>query len=151
MVEVLPQVEDDLEIDINPNDLRIDTYRSAGAGGQNVQKNDTAIRITHLPTGVVATCQNERSQSQNRENAMKVLKARLLEIKEREKASQMADFRGEYVKAEWGSQIRSYVLHPYQMVKDHRTEYETGNASGVLDGDLDGFIQAYLRANVGEK
>jgi peptide chain release factor 2 len=151
MVEVLPQVENDLEIDINPNDLRIDTYRSAGAGGQNVQKNDTAVRITHLPTGVVATCQNERSQSQNRENAMKVLKARLLEIKEREQAEQLADLRGEYIKAEWGSQIRSYVLHPYQMVKDHRTEYETGNASGVLDGDLDGFIQAYLRANVGDK
>jgi peptide chain release factor 2 len=150
MVEVLPQVDDDIEIDINPNDLRIDTYRSAGAGGQNVQKNDTAVRITHLPTGVVATCQNERSQSQNRETAMKVLKARLLEIKEREKAERLADLRGDYIKAEWGSQIRSYVLHPYQMVKDHRTEYETGNAAAVLDGNLDGFIQAYLQANVGD-
>jgi len=150
MVEVLPQVDDDIDVDINLNDLRIDTYRSAGAGGQNVQKNDTAVRITHLPTGVVATCQNERSQSQNRENAMKVLKARLLEIKEREQAEKLADLRGEYVKAEWGSQIRSYVLHPYQMVKDHRSEHETGNASGVLDGDLDGFIQAFLRANVGD-
>jgi len=150
MVEVLPQVDDDIDVDINLNDLRIDTYRSAGAGGQNVQKNDTAVRITHLPTGVVATCQNERSQSQNRENAMKVLKARLLEIKEREQAEELADLRGEYVKAEWGSQIRSYVLHPYQMVKDHRSEHETGNASGVLDGDLDGFIQAFLRANVGD-
>ena len=150
LVEVLPQVSDDIEIDINQNDIRIDTYRSAGAGGQNVQKNDTAVRITHLPTGIVATCQNERSQVQNRETAMKVLKARLLEIKEREKAEKLADLRGDYVKAEWGSQIRSYVLHPYQMVKDHRTDYETGNASAVLDGDLDGFIQAYLRANLGD-
>ena len=150
MVEVLPQVDDDIEIDINPNDLRIDTYRSAGAGGQNVQKNDTAVRLTHIPTGIVATCQNQRSQTQNREAALKVLKARLLELKEREKAEQLADLRGEYTKAEWGSQIRSYVLHPYQMVKDHRTNYETGNAAAVLDGDLDEFIQAYLRANVGE-
>lgn len=151
MVEVLPQVDDDIEIDINPNDLRIDTYRSAGAGGQNVQKNDTAVRITHIPTGIVATCQNERSQTQNRENAMKVLKARLLEKVEREKAEKLADLRGEYTKAEWGSQIRSYVLHPYQMVKDHRTNYETGNTAAVLDGDLDGFIQAYLRATVGDE
>lgn len=150
LVEVLPQVSDDIEIDINQNDIRIDTYRSAGAGGQNVQKNDTAVRITHLPTGIVATCQNERSQVQNRETAMKVLKARLLEIKEREKAEKLADLRGDFVKAEWGSQIRSYVLHPYQMVKDHRTDHETGNASAVLDGDLDGFIQAYLRANLGD-
>ena len=150
LVEVLPQVEDDIEIEIDPNDLRIDTYRSAGAGGQNVQKNDTAVRITHIPTGIVATCQNERSQTQNRENALKVLKARLLEIKEREQAEKLADLRGEYTKAEWGSQIRSYVLHPYQMVKDHRTDHETGNTQAVLDGDLDGFIEAYLRANVGE-
>ncbi len=150
MVEVLPQVEDDIEIDLNPNDLNIDTFKSGGAGGQNVQKNDTAVRITHIPTGIVASCQNERSQTQNRENAMKVLKARLLEIKEREQAEKLADLRGEYTKAEWGSQIRSYVLHPYQMVKDHRTEYETGNTQAVLDGDLDGFIEAYLRQNVGE-
>jgi peptide chain release factor 2 len=150
MVEVLPQVDDEIEIDLNPNDLRIDTFRSAGAGGQNVQKNDTAVRITHIPTGVVATCQNERSQTQNREMALKVLKARLLEIKEREHAEKLADLRGEYVKAEWGSQIRSYVLHPYQMVKDHRTNYETGNTTAVLDGNLDGFIEAYLKANVGE-
>jgi len=150
MVEVLPQVEDDIEIDIDTNDLRIDTYRSAGAGGQNVQKNDTAVRITHIPTGIVATCQNERSQTQNRENAMKVLKARLLEIKEREQAEKLADLRGEYTKAEWGSQIRSYVLHPYQMVKDHRTEFETGSTQAVLDGDLDNFIEAYLGQNVGE-
>ena len=150
MVEVLPQVEDDIEIDLNPNDLHIDTFKSGGAGGQNVQKNDTAVRITHIPTGIVASCQNERSQTQNRENAMKVLKARLLEIKEREQAEKLADLRGEYTKAEWGSQIRSYVLHPYQMVKDHRTGYETGSTQAVLDGDLDGFIEAYLRQNVGE-
>ena len=145
LVEVLPQVEDDDEIEINPNDLRIDTYRSAGAGGQNVQKNDTAVRITHLPTGLVVTCQNERSQIQNRENAMRVLRARLLEIKQAEQEQQLAELRGEYTKAEWGSQIRSYVLHPYQMVKDHRTDYEVGNAQAVLNGDLDGLIEAYLR------
>ncbi len=150
MIEVLPQVEDDIEIDISPNDLKIDTFKSGGAGGQNVQKNDTAVRITHIPTGIIASCQNERSQTQNRENAMKVLKARLLEIKELEQAEKLADLRGEYTKAEWGSQIRSYVLHPYQMVKDHRTDFETGNTQAVLDGDLDGFIEAYLRANVGE-
>jgi peptide chain release factor 2 len=148
-VEVLPQVEDEHEIEINPNDLRIDTYRSAGAGGQNVQKNDTAVRITHLPTGIVVTCQNERSQTQNRENALRVLRARLLEIKQEEQDQQLAELRGEYTKAEWGSQIRSYVLHPYQMVKDHRTGFEVGNALGVLDGDLDDLIEAYLRAMMG--
>ncbi len=132
LVEVLPQVDDNTEIKINPNDLRIDTYRSAGAGGQSVQKNDTAVRITHLPTGMVVTCQNERSQIQNKENAMRVLRARLLEQKQAEQAEQLAELRGEYTKAEWGSQIRSYVLHPYQMVKDHRTNFEVGNAQNVL-------------------
>jgi len=149
LVEVLPQVEDNTEVEIKPNELRIDTYRSAGAGGQNVQKNDTAVRITHLPTGIVVTCQNERSQVQNRENAMRVLRARLLELKQQEHAEHIAELRGEYTKAEWGSQIRSYILHPYQMVKDHRTNYEVGNAQAVLDGDIDGFITAFLRANVG--
>jgi peptide chain release factor 2 len=149
LVEVLPQVEDDHAVEINQNDLRIDTYRSAGAGGQNVQKNDTAIRITHLPTGIVVTCQNERSQVQNRENALRVLRARLLELKQQEQEEKIAELRGEYQKAEWGSQIRSYVLHPYQMVKDHRTEYEVGNAQAVLNGDLDGLIESYLRAKVG--
>ncbi len=149
LVEVLPQVEEDDEIEINASDLRIDTYRSAGAGGQNVQKNDTAIRITHIPSGLVVTCQNERSQSQNRENAMRVLRARLLEIKQSKQDEELAEMRGEYTKAEWGSQIRSYVLHPYQMVKDHRTNYEVGNAQGVLNGDLDEFIEAYLRASMG--
>ena len=151
LVEVLPQVEDDDEIEINTNDLRIDTYRSAGAGGQNVQKNDTAVRITHIPTGIVVTCQNERSQVQNRENALRVLRARLLEIKREEQEEQIAELRGEYTKAEWGSQIRSYVLHPYQMVKDHRTNFEVGNAQSVLDGDLDSLIEAYLRFTMGEK
>ena len=149
LVEILPTVEDVAEVKINPDDLRIDVYRSAGAGGQNVQKNMTAVRITHLPTGVVVTCQNERSQNQNRENAMRVLRARLLEMLEKEKADELAELRGEYTKAEWGSQIRSYVLHPYQMVKDHRTEHEVGNAQSVLNGNLDSLIEAYLRENVG--
>ena len=148
LVEVLPEVEDDTDLEINPDDLRIDVYRSSGAGGQNVQKNATAVRITHLPTGIVVTCQNERSQTQNRENAMRVLRSRLLEIKEELHVATLAELRGEYTKAEWGSQIRSYVLHPYQMVKDHRTDYEVGNAQGVLNGDIDGFIQAYLRSNI---
>lgn len=150
LVEVLPQVETDEEIEINSSDLRIDTYRSAGAGGQNVQKNETAVRITHLPTGLVVTCQNERSQTQNKENAMRVLRARLLDLKEQQQADEIDEIRGDYVKAEWGSQIRSYVLHPYQMVKDHRTEYEVGNANGVLNGNLDGFIESYLRSTIGK-
>jgi peptide chain release factor 2 len=151
MVEVLPQIEDETSIEINPKDLKIDTFKSGGAGGQSVQKNDTAVRITHLPTGIVASCQNERSQKQNRDTAMKVLRARLLEIKEEEKAEKIEELRGEYQKAEWGSQIRSYVLHPYRMVKDHRTDYEVGNAEAVLDGELDGFIEAYLRAEAAEE
>ena len=150
LVEVLPQVEDDSEVQINPDDLRIDVYRSSSAGGQNVQKNATAIRITHIPSGLVVTCQNERSQTQNRENAMRVLRARLLEIKQQEQEDQRTALRGEFKKVEWGSQIRSYVLHPYQMVKDHRTDYETGNTTAVLNGEIDGFIQAYLQAQIGE-
>jgi peptide chain release factor 2 len=150
LVEVLPQVEDDTEVEINPDDLRIDIYRSSSAGGQNVQKNATAVRLTHLPTGIVVTCQNERSQTQNRENAMRVLRARLFELKQQEQEEQLAALRGEFKKVEWGSQIRSYVLHPYQMVKDHRTEYETGNTQAVLNGDIDGFIEAYLRTQIGE-
>lgn len=150
MVEILPQVEEDTEVEINPNDLRIDTFRSAGAGGQSVQKNDTAVRITHTPTGVVASCQNERSQTQNREMAMRVLKARLLELKREKRKEKIDELRGEYQKAEWGSQIRSYVLHPYRMVKDHRTNHEEGNAEAILDGELDPFIEAYLRDHVGD-
>jgi peptide chain release factor 2 len=151
LVEILPQVEDDESIKINPSDLRIDTFRSAGAGGQSVQKNDTAVRITHIPTGIVASCQNERSQTQNREMAMKVLKGRLLAIKQQERKEKIEELRGEYQKAEWGSQIRSYVLHPYHMVKDHRTEFESGNTEAVLDGDLDPFIESYLRKTLGAK
>jgi peptide chain release factor 2 len=146
LVEVLPQIATDSpEVEINPNDLKIDVYKSAGAGGQNVQKNATAVRITHLPTGIVVSCQNERSQLQNRENALRVLRARLLELKLQEQAEKIAELKGEYTKAEWGSQIRSYVLHPYQMVKDHRTGYEVGNTQAVLDGDLDDFMEAWLR------
>lgn len=147
-VEVLPEAAaEDPEIQINPDDLKIDIYKSSGAGGQNVQKNATAVRITHIPSGLVVSCQNERSQMQNRENAMRVLRSRLLELKREAQDKQLAELRGEYTKTEWGSQIRSYVLHPYQMVKDHRTEFEAGNTQGVLDGDLDGFIEAFLRWN----
>jgi peptide chain release factor 2 len=148
LVEVLPQVAmDEAEIAIEPSDIKMDVFRSSGAGGQNVQKNATAVRITHIPTGIVVTCQNERSQTQNREFAMRILRARLLELKQAEKEEERAVLRGEYTKAEWGSQIRSYVLHPYQMVKDHRTDHESGNTQAVLDGDLDEFMEAYLRQN----
>jgi peptide chain release factor 2 len=146
LVEVLPQIAfDSPEVQIDPADLKVDVFRSSGAGGQNVQKNATAIRITHIATGIVVTCQNERSQTQNRDFAMRILRARLLEIKQAEKDEEIAVLRGEYTKAEWGSQIRSYVLHPYQMVKDHRTEYETGNTQSVLDGELNNFMEAFLR------
>jgi len=150
MIEVLPQVEEDSQVDINSDDLRIDVFRSSGAGGQNVQKNATAIRITHHPSGIVVSCQNERSQLQNKQNAMRVLRSRLVELKQIEQEEKISQLRGEYQKAEWGSQIRSYVLHPYQMVKDHRTDHERGNTQAVLDGDIDGFIEAYLQSKVGE-
>jgi peptide chain release factor 2 len=146
LVEILPQVAmDEAEIQIDPGDIKMDVYRSSGAGGQNVQKNATAVRLTHIPTGIVVTCQNERSQTQNREFAMRILRARLLELKQAEKEEERAVLRGEYTKAEWGSQIRSYVLHPYQMVKDHRTDQESGNTQAVLDGNLGEFMEAYLR------
>jgi peptide chain release factor 2 len=147
-VEVLPEINDDDTIRIQPDEIRIDIFRSSGAGGQNVQKNATAIRLTHLPTGIVVTCQNERSQLQNRENALRVLRARLFEIQRTEQEKQISDLRGEFVKVEFGSQIRSYVLHPYQMVKDHRTDYEVGNTQAVLDGEIDGFIEAYLKSEL---
>ena len=147
LIEVLPQVSmEEADIDINPGDIKMDVFRSSGAGGQNVQKNATAVRLTHIPTGIVVTCQNERSQSQNREFAMKILRARLLELKTAEKDEERAILRGEYTKAEWGSQIRSYVLHPYQMVKDHRTDFEVGNAQSVLDGNLNGFMESFLKS-----
>ncbi len=147
LIEVLPQVSmEEADIEIAPGDIKMDVFRSSGAGGQNVQKNATAVRLTHIPSGIVVTCQNERSQTQNREFAMKILRARLLELRTAEKDEERAILRGEYTKAEWGSQIRSYVLHPYQMVKDHRTDHETGNTQSVLDGDLRGFMEAFLKS-----
>ena len=143
-VAVMPEV-DDVEVEINPNDLRIDTYRAGGAGGQHVNRTDSAVRITHIPTGIVVQCQNERSQIQNREQAMAVLRARLVELRERENQEKMSEIKGELKKIEWGSQIRSYVFQPYTMVKDHRTGFEVGDIDSVMDGDLDGFITAYLQ------
>lgn len=145
LVEVMPEVESDVDVQIDPDDLRIDIYHSSGHGGQNVQKVSTAVRITHLPTGIVATCQNERSQLQNRETAMSILRARLLERELERQEAERAKLRGAHVSAEWGNQIRSYVLHPYSMVKDHRTEHETGNTTAVLNGEIDDFIEAYLK------
>ncbi len=144
-LEVMPEIEDDEELDIKPEDLRIDTYRAGGAGGQHVNKTESAVRITHIPTGIVVQCQNERSQIQNRETAMKVLRARLLELREAERQKELDKVKGEKKSIEWGSQIRSYVFHPYSMVKDHRTNQETGNIQAVMDGDLDPFINAYLQ------
>jgi peptide chain release factor 2 len=149
LVEVWPDVQEEIDLEIKDTDLQIDTYRSAGAGGQNVQKNETAIRITHLPTGLVVTCQNERSQAQNRERAMQVLKSRLLDLERQKQEEEFAELKGEHVSAGWGNAIRSYVLHPYQLVKDTRTGHESGNTQAVLDGDLDGFMEAYLSARVG--
>ena len=145
LVEVLPEIEGNEDIVIRPEDIEIEVYKSSGAGGQNVQKNMTAVRIIHLASGLVVTCQNERSQTQNRESALKVLRSRLFELQQQAHEDEISDLKGEFKKVEWGSQIRSYVLHPYQMVKDHRTDYETGNTQAVLDGNLDGFIEAYLR------
>lgn len=151
LVEVLPVIEDEVAIELNPDDLKIDYYRSSGAGGQNVQKTSTAVRITHLPTGIVVTCQNERSQLQNRETALQILRARLLEIERQKREEEQARLRGEHVAAGWGNQIRSYVLHPYNLVKDHRTGSETSNTTAVLDGELDQFIEAYLRSQLGRE
>ncbi len=145
-LDVMPEIDDDIEININPEDLKVDTYRASGAGGQHVNKTESAIRITHLPTGVIVTCQNERSQHKNRETAMKMLKSKLVEIAEREQKEKIEDLKGVQMEIGWGSQIRSYVFHPYSMVKDHRTNFETGNTGAVMDGDLDGFIDSYLTA-----
>ena len=151
LVEVLPEVVDDVEIELNWDEIRVDTFRSQGAGGQHVNKTDSAVRLTHLPTGIVAQSQNERSQTQNKEMAIKVLKSRLLERALEEKEEEVRKLKGEHVEAGWGNQIRSYVLHPYQMVKDLRTNYETGNTGAVLDGDLDAFMQAELERSIGEE
>ena len=145
LVEVLPEIEDNAEIIIRPEDITIEVYKSSGAGGQNVQKNMTAVRIIHHETGLVVTCQNERSQTQNRESALKVLRSRLFRMQEEARADTVSELKGEFKKMEWGNQIRSYVLHPYQMVKDHRTDYETGNTQAVLDGDISAFIEASLK------
>ena len=144
-LDVMPEIKEDLDIEINPGDLRIDTYRSSGAGGQHINKTSSAIRITHLPTGIVVQCQNERSQFQNKDKAMEMLKAKLYLLKKEANAEMLSDIRGDVKDIAWGSQIRSYVLQPYTMVKDTRTDYETANASAVLDGDIDGFITAYLK------
>ena len=145
-LEVMPELSDETDIEINEADLKVDTYRSGGAGGQHVNKTESAVRITHIPTGVVVACQNERSQFQNREVAMKMLKAKLAEIKEREHLEKIEDIKGVQKEIGWGNQIRSYVFMPYTLVKDHRTNFEMGNVASVMDGDIDGFINAYLKA-----
>ena len=149
LVEVLPEVESETEVEINPDELRIDTYNAGGAGGQNVQKNDNAVRITHIPTGIVATCQDERSQLKNKNKALAVLQSRLLERELAKQAEEQAKLKGVHVSAGWGNQIRSYVLHPYKMVKDLRTQYETSDAEGVLDGNIDELLRAYQKATIG--
>ncbi len=147
-VEVLPEITDDIEVDINPDDLRIDTYRASGAGGQHINKTSSAVRITHIPTNIVVSCQSERSQIQNRETAMRMLKSKLFDLKEKEHKEKIEDLQGEQKDIAWGSQIRSYVFCPYTMVKDHRTNYEVGNVEAVMDGEIDDFIEAFLKYNI---
>lgn len=147
-IEVLPEITDDIEIEINPDDLRIDTYRASGAGGQHINKTSSAVRITHIPTNIVVACQSERSQIQNRETAMKMLKSKLLDLKEQEQKEKIEDLKGEQKDIAWGSQIRSYVFCPYTMVKDHRTNYEVGNVQSVMDGDIDEFMESYLKMKI---
>ena len=149
LMEVMPEVEEGVDVVINPDDIRIDVFRAGGHGGQNVQKNSTAVRITHLSTGIRVSCQNERSQHQNREIAMRILRSRLIEREMAQKAEELAKLKGEHISPEWGNQIRSYVLHPYKMVKDHRTGYDTSNADAVLDGDIDDFIKSWLTHKIG--
>ncbi len=151
LVEVLPEAEADIDVKIDPDDLRVDVFRSSGPGGQHMQKTSSAVRITHLPTKLVATCQSERSQHQNKETALKILRSRLLNLELAKRAEERAKLKGERIAVGWGNQIRSYVLHPYKMVKDHRTNYQTSDTDAVLDGDLDGFITAYLRSMVGKE
>jgi peptide chain release factor 2 len=141
----MPEISDDMEVEIRDEDMKVDTYRSSGAGGQHVNKTESAIRITHIPTGIIVACQNERSQHQNREMALKMLKSKLLALKLEEQMQKLAEIRGETKEIGWGSQIRSYVFMPYTMVKDHRTGFETGNVQAVMDGEIDGFINAYLK------
>lgn len=148
-VDVMPELDDDIEIEVRTEDLKIDTYRATGAGGQHINTTDSAVRMTHIPSGIVVTCQSERSQLKNREQAMKMLKTKLYQKEQEEKERELAEIRGEQKEIGWGSQIRSYVFHPYSMVKDHRTNYETGNIQAVMDGDLDDFINAYLRSRIG--
>ena len=150
LVEVVPDLQTDIDIEINPDDLETDVFRASGAGGQHVQKNATAVRIKHVPSGIVVSCQNQRSQSQNRETALRILRGRLYELEQKRIEEEQARLKGKHVEAGWGNQIRSYVLHPYKMVKDHRTAYEVGNADRVLDGNLNGLIEAYLHHNIGE-
>jgi peptide chain release factor 2 len=150
LVEVMPEISSDIEIQIDPDDLRIDVFKASGAGGQHVQKNATAVRITHIPTGTVVSCQNERSQVQNREVALRILRGRLYDLEERKLAEEQARLKGKHVSAGWGNQIRSYVLHPYHMIKDLRTGCESGNSVAVLDGDIQDFIEAYLQSTIGD-
>ncbi len=150
LVEVMPEAESDVDVTINPDDLRIDYFKASGAGGQNVQKNSTAVRVVHLPTNIIVAVQNERSQRQNRETAMKILRSRLMEIELQKRAEEQAKIKGEHISAAWGNQIRSYVLHPYKLVKDHRTGLESRSPNDVLDGDLDELINAYLKYSVGQ-
>ncbi|MPM16276.1 Peptide chain release factor 2 [bioreactor metagenome] len=150
-VEVMPEFDDSIKIDIRDDDLKVDTYRSSGAGGQHVNKTESAIRITHIPSGIVVACQNERSQHQNREVAMTMLKSKLMEIKERERLERVEDIKGDQREIAWGSQIRSYVFMPYTLAKDHRTGFESGNIGAVMDGDIDGFINAYLKNLAADK
>jgi peptide chain release factor 2 len=151
LVEVMPEAESDVEVNIKPEDIKLETFRSSGPGGQHMQKTSSAVRITHLPTGIIVSCQSERSQHMNKDFAFKILRARLLELEIEKQEAEKAKIKGKRIDAGWGNQIRSYVLHPYRMVKDHRTDYETSNTEAVLDGELDGFIDAYLRSMMGKR
>jgi peptide chain release factor 2 len=151
LVEVMPEAESDIDLQIAPDDIKVETFRSSGPGGQHMQKTSSAVRITHLPTGTVASCQSERSQHMNKDIAMKILRSRLLEMELEKREEERAKLKGRRIEAGWGNQIRSYVLHPYKMVKDHRTDFETSNPEAVLDGELDGFITAYLRSSMGQE